>query len=111
MRSRFALLLTLLAVTTLFGQSGKIKGRVMDSTGSVMRGVQIKLYQGDRVVREATSTGTGEFDLPAEPGDYTMEIAAQDFDTSMDMVQVTPDIEHLSITMSIAQCTQNVDVT
>ena len=51
MRSRLALLLAVLAATTLFGQSGKIKGRVMDSTGSVMPGVQIKLYQGDRVVR------------------------------------------------------------
>src|SRR5437016_1950707 len=111
MRSRFALLLTLLTVTTLFGQSGKIKGRVMDSTGSVMPGVQIKLYQGDRVVREATSTGTGEFDLPAEPGDYKLEIAATDFDTYTEMVKVTPDMGPLSITMSLAQITQNVEVT
>ena len=111
MRSRFALLLTLLTVTTLFGQSGKIKGRVMDSTGSVMPGVQIKLYQGDRVVREATSTGTGEFDLPAEPGDYKLEIAAPDFDTYTEVVKVTADMGPLSITMSLAQITQNVEVT
>src|SRR5438093_13389413 len=111
MRSRLALLLTVLAATTLLAQSGKIKGRVMDSTGSVMPGVQIKLYQGDQLVKEATSTGTGEFELSADPGDYKLEIAAPDFDTYTEMVKVTPDMGPLSITMSLAQIAQNVEVT
>src|SRR3989475_822869 len=111
MRSRLALLLTVLAATALFGQSAKIKGRVMDSTGSVMPGVQIKLYQDERLVRKATSTGTGEFELPADAGDYKLEIAAPDFDTYTEMVKVTPDMGPLSITMSLAQIAQNVEVT
>ncbi len=111
MQSRFALLLTVLAATTLFGQSGRIKGRVMDSTGSVMPGVQIKLYQDDRLVKEGTSTGTGEFEFSANSGDYKLEIAAPDFDTYTEMVKVTPDMGPLSITMSLAQIAQNVEVT
>src|SRR3989475_5481148 len=111
MRSRLALLLTVLAATALFGQSAKIKGRVMDSTGSVMPGVQIKLYQDDRLVREGTSTGTGEFELPADPGDYKLEIAAPDFDTYTEVVKVTAGTGPLSITMSLAQIAQNVEVT
>src|SRR5881296_2678914 len=110
-RDSFALLLTLLAATTIFGQSAKIKGLLLDSTGSVMPGVQIKLYQNDKVVKEGTSTGTGEFELPADPGEYKLEIAAPDFDTYTEMVKVTPDTGPLSITMALAQFSQNVEVT
>src|SRR2546422_9162799 len=102
-RDSLALLLTLLAVTTIYGQSAKIKGRVLDSTGSVMPGVQIKLYQNDKVVKEGTSTGTGEFEVAAEPGDYKLELAAPDFNTYTEMVKVTSDMGPLSITMALAQ--------
>src|SRR5436309_16071672 len=110
-RNSLALLLTLLAVTTIYGQSAKIKGRVLDSSGSVMPGVQIKLYQNDKIVKEGTSTGTGEFEIPAEPGDYKMELAAPDFDTYTELVKVSPDMRPLSITMSLAQIVQDVEVT
>src|SRR5213594_1744840 len=110
-RNSLALLLTLLAVTTIYGQSAKIKGRVLDSSGSVMPGVQIKLYQNDKIVKEGTSTGTGEFEIPAEPGDYKLELAAPDFDTYTEMVKVTSDMGPLSITMSLAQIVQDVEVT
>ena len=53
MRNLLAAILTLLTATTIFAQSGKVTGRVMDSSGSVMPGVQIKLYQGDKVIKEA----------------------------------------------------------
>src|SRR2546428_1200823 len=110
-RNSLALLLTLLAVTTIYGQSAKIKGRVLDSSGSVMPGVQIKLSQNDKIVKEGTSTGTGEFEIPAEPGDYKLELAAPDFDTYTEMVKVTSDMGPLSITMSLAQIVQDVEVT
>ena len=110
-RNSLALLLTLLAVTTIYGQSAKIKGRVLDSTGSVMPGVQIKLYQNDKIVKEGTSTGTGEFEVAAEPGDYKLELAAPDFDTYTELVKVSPDMRPLSITMSLAQIVQDVEVT
>src|SRR5437879_5723967 len=111
MRNLLAAILTLLTATTIFAQSGKVTGRVMDSSGSVMPGVQIKLYQGDKVIKEATSTGTGDFEILANPGDYKLELTAPDFDTYMEMVKVTPDRGPLSITMSLAQISQSVEVT
>src|SRR5438093_3370156 len=110
-RDSFALLHTLPADTTIFGQSAKIKGLLLDSTGSVMPGVQIKLYQNDKVVKEGTSSGTGEFEIAAEPGDYKLELATPDFDTYTEMVKVTPDMGPLSITMALAQIVQDVEVT
>ena len=111
MRNLPAVLLALLAATAIFAQSGKVAGRVMDSSGSVMPGVQIKLYQGDKVVKQVTSSSSGEFEIAADPGDYKLEIAAPDFDTYTEMVKVTPDLRPLSITMAVAQIAQNVEVT
>ena len=102
---------TLLAAAALFAQSGKVTGRVLDSTGSVMPGVRIRLYQGEKVVREGTSTPNGEFEISAGPGDYKLEVNAPEFDTYTEMVKVTPDMGPLSITMSLAQITEHVEVT
>src|SRR5881409_3837059 len=110
-RNLLTILLTLLAAITLLAQSGKVRGRVLDSTGSVMPGVRVKLAQGDKVVKETSSTGTGEFEIAAEPGDYRLEITAPDFDPYTQMVKVMPDMRPLSITMVLAQISQNVDVT
>jgi len=102
---------TLLAAAALFAQSGKVTGRVLDSTGSVMPGVRIRLYQGEKVVREGTSTPNGEFEISAGPGDYKLEVNAPEFDTYTEMVKVTPDMGPLSITMLLAQITEHVEVT
>src|SRR5438552_17146122 len=109
MRNLPALLFSLLAATVVFAQSGKVAGRVMDSSGSVMPGVQIKLYQGDRVVKQGTSGSSGEFEIAAAPGDYKLEITAPDFDTYTEMVKVSPELRPLSITLALAQLAQNVE--
>jgi len=104
------LLLTLLAAAT-FAQSAKIKGRVMDGSGSVMPAVQVKLYQGDQVVKEGVTTETGDFEIAVNPGDYKLEIAAPDFNTYTEMVKVTPEMGPLAVTMELATIAQNVEVT
>jgi len=111
MRNLLTLLLTLLIASATFAQSSKVKGRVMDTSGSIMPGVQVKLYQGNKVVGQGTTTGTGEFELPANPGDYKLEITAPDFNTFTEMVKVTPDMGAVSVTMELATFSQNVDVT
>src|SRR5437667_11793795 len=110
-RNLLLILLTLLAAITLSAQSGKVRGRVMDSTGSVMPGIRVKLSQGDKVVKETSSTTTGEFEIAAEPGDYRLEITAPDFAPYAGMVKVMPDMRPLSITMLLAPFSQNVEVT
>ena len=69
MRNLLTLLLTLLIAAASFAQSAKVKGRVMDTSGSVMPGVQVKLSQGATVVKEGLTSDQGDFDLPVNPGD------------------------------------------
>src|SRR5262245_61191742 len=111
MRNLFSLLLTLFVASATFAQSAKIKGRVMDTTGSVMPAVQVKLYQGDKIVTQGTTTDTGNFEIAINPGDYKLEIAAPDFNTYTEMVKVAPDMMPLAVTMELAVISQNVEVT
>src|SRR5213596_3089318 len=80
-------------------QSAKVKGRIMDASGSVMPGVQIKVYQGEKVIKEGTTSGSGDFEIPVDPGEYKLEMTAPDFDTYSEVVRVTPDMGPLSVTM------------
>src|SRR5689334_9409083 len=111
MRNLLSLLLTLLIASATFAQSAKVKGRVMDTSGSVMPGVQVKLYQADKVVSEGVTTGTGDFEIPANSGDYKLEITAPDFNTYTEMVKVSPEMSPLAVTMELAVIAQNVEVT
>src|SRR5262245_65963156 len=102
MRNLLSLLLTLLVASATFAQSAKIKGRVMDSTGSVMPAVQVKLYQGDKVIQQGVTSQTGDFEISINPGDYKLEIAAPDFTTYTEMVRVTSDLGPLAIPVDLA---------
>src|SRR5215467_8024333 len=108
MRNLLTLLLTLLVASATFAQSAKVKGRVMDSSGSVMPGVQVKIYQADKVVTEGMTDAMGDFELPANPGDYKLEVTAPDFNTFSQTVKVAPDMTPLAVTMELATITQNV---
>ena len=116
MRKLLPVLLMLLTASLISAQSAQVtsstqvKGRVMDSTGSIMLGVQIKVYQGDKVVKEGTTAATGDFEIPLEAGEYKLELTAPDFEKYTEVVNVTPGMGPLSITMLLAQITQNVEV-
>src|SRR5207244_11688238 len=99
MRNLLTLLLTLLIASATFAQSAKVKGKVMDTSGSIMPDGQVKLLQGDKVIGQGLTTGTGAFELPAIPGDYNLAITAPDFNTLTEMVNVTLDMGLLAITM------------
>ncbi len=111
MRKLHIAVLVLLAAGALFGQATRVRGRVMDSSGSVMPGAQVKVYQGDKVVKEGVSSATGDFDILVEPGEYKLEIAAPDFDTHIELVKVTSELGPLSVTMELAQIATEVQVT
>jgi hypothetical protein len=76
-----------------------------------MPGVQVKVFQGETIVREGLTSDTGDFELPVNPGEYKLEIAAPDFDTHTEIVRVTPEMGPLAVTMQLAVITQNVEVT
>jgi len=104
-------LFSFLIAAMVLAQSSRLTGRVMDSSGLVMPGVPIKLYQDDKVIKEATTGADGTFEIVVDPGEYKLEIAAPDFNIYSEMVQATPDIRPLSVTMQLAQITQSVEVT
>jgi hypothetical protein len=111
MRNLLTFLLTLLVASSTFAQSAKIKGRVMDGSGSVMPGVQVKIYQADNVVQQGTTDNMGDFEISINPGDYKLEVTAPDFNTYTEMVKVAPDMSPLAVTMQLATFAQNVEVT
>jgi hypothetical protein len=94
-----------------FPQSARLSGRVMDSTGSIMPGVQIRVYDGEKVIGEAITAANGDFDVPLPPGEYKLEVAAPDFSTFTEIVKVTSDMGPLAVTMQLAQISQDVEVT
>ena len=116
MRKLLPVLLMLLTASLIPAQSAQVtsstqvKGRVMDSTGSILLGVQIKVYRGDKVVKEGTTAATGDFEIPLDAGEYKLELTAPDFEKYTEVVNVTPGMGPLSITMLLAQITQNVEV-
>jgi len=105
-RNLLSLLLTLFIASATFAQTARVRGRVMDSSGSVMPGVQVKVYQGDAVVKEGLTSDMGDFEITVNPGEYKLEILAPDFDTHTEMVRVTPEMGALTVTMQLAVIAQ-----
>ncbi len=108
----FAVVLTIfLGISSSFGQSARLSGHIVDSSGAVMPGVQVKVYQDDRVIKEGTSSQSGDFEIPVAPGEYKIEVLAPDFSTHSEIVRVTPNMGPLAITMALAQIETSVEVT
>jgi hypothetical protein len=61
-------------------QTASLRGRVLDSTGAVMVGAQVQVYQqGADPVRETLSNDTGEFEMNLPVGEYRLLVSAPDF--------------------------------
>lgn len=111
MKKLSTLVLILSLASLLLGQTGSVRGRVLDATGATIGDATVKLFKGDQQVAETRSSPTGEFQVAAPPGDYRLEITAPDFDTHSEMVKAAQPGSFLSITMNLGQFQQNVEVT
>jgi len=100
-----------MVASVAFSQAARLSGHIVDSSGAVMPGAQIKVYQGDKVVKEAVSAQSGDFEIPIEPGEYKLEISAADFSVFTEMVRVAAGMGPLAVTMSLAQLQTDVEVT
>jgi hypothetical protein len=110
MRKLIIVGLILLTASVGLAQSAKLKGKVLDSSGLIMPGVAVKVYQGTNVVKEGTTTATGDFEFAVNPGDYTLEVSADDFETHKEAVKATANFAPLTISMTLAVLATNVDV-
>jgi len=111
MRKLFIFGLILLTATVGLAQTARLRGKVLDSSGLIMPGATVKVYQGDKLVKEGTSNATGEFDIQVNPGDYKLEVGAPDFETKTQMIKVTPNLAPISVSLNLAILATNVDVT
>src|SRR5439155_8497670 len=87
------------------------RGRVMDASGSVMPGAQVKVYRAEEVIKEDLTSATGDFDFAVDPGEYKIEITAPEFQTFSQTMNVQPGLGPLAITMKVAELRQSVEVT
>src|SRR5262245_24185841 len=91
---KVALAVLLLASTTIHAQgpnaqrtnqaaaqTSKLAGRVVDPSGAVMLGVDIKLFQGTTLVKQGKTDDRGTFSIEVPPGQYRVEVSAPDFKT------------------------------
>ena len=106
----------ILALTNAFGQggTGQISGRVSDSTGAVLPGVEVTVTQtGTGLSRSAISNETGIFTFPNLPvGPYRLEAALTQFRTFVRTcitLQVNGNLV-IDPVMEIGQVAQTVEV-
>src|SRR5262245_26412318 len=90
-------------------QTSHLNGRVLDPSGAVIVGVEIKIYQGNNLIKEGKSDerGTFSFDLP--PGEYRVEADLEAFMPFKQNVRVAANTSTLTIPMKIATLSTNVD--
>src|SRR4051812_23060663 len=110
-RGLFIVFLFLMLTVAAVGQSARLRGKVLDSSGLVMPGAQLRVFQGDKLVKETTSGSTGDFDISIAPGDYRLEVSAPDFQPFRQTVKLTASTAPLTISMKLGAIAQNVSVT
>src|SRR2546423_38773 len=111
MRKLLIVGLVLLTATVGLAQSAKLKGKVVDSDGLIMPSVSVKVYQGNKVVKESMTTNSGDFEIAVNPGDYKLEVTAPDFETNSQQIKVTANLAPITVKMALGGIATNVDVT
>jgi hypothetical protein len=110
-----ALPAVLFLVAPIYSQNlGSIVGLVVDSTGSVVPGAQIKVTQQEtNVARSFVTDGTGTYLAPALlAGTYTVEITAKGFKTFRrpDVVLNVRDQIRVDVQLEVGQVAETVEV-
>ncbi|SEG15523.1 TonB-dependent Receptor Plug Domain [Bryocella elongata] len=112
------LILILLPATATFAQSGgqgAIQGTVTDSTGAVIPNARVIATNVDTGVKTERPTSSGGlYDIsPLQPGNYTVEVQAQGFQThAQQNIQVNAlDVFGLNVTLKTGSQTETVTVT
>src|SRR6266478_4515179 len=104
------LFLLLGTVSTVNAQTILLRGTVLDPSGAVIPGADLKLFQGNRLVGERKTDATGNFSFDVTAGDYRLEVSAPEFRPHNQNVRVTPNMRPLSISLLVATVNAAVDV-
>jgi iron complex outermembrane receptor protein/vitamin B12 transporter len=106
-----ALALQLFKPEMASGQTGSVRGTVVDSQGAVVSGANVRLLQDNEQVAQAPSDARGEFRFESLPeGRYQIEVTAAGFETRVtDPTFVGAPV--LRVALSIGPLRQDVVVT
>src|SRR5215510_3165220 len=94
-----ALILVLSSVSVLNAQAVRLRGTVLDPSGAVIPGVDLRISQGSNVVASGKTDETGNFSFDVSPGEYRVEAAADGFRTRQQNVRAAANMRPLSITL------------
>src|SRR5215471_7359185 len=104
------LLILFATASATYAQTVLLRGTILDPSGAVIPGADVKVSQGDRVAGQGKSDTTGNFSFDLTAGDYKLEVSAQDFKPRVQNVRVIPNIRPLSISLAVAAADAAVDV-
>jgi hypothetical protein len=108
--SVIALVVFLLSASVASAQAIRVRGTVLDPSGAVIPGIDIKLSQGNRSVAEGKSDATGNFAFDVPAGDYRLDVSAPDFRPYQQNVRVNASMRPLSVTLNVAVVNAVIDV-
>jgi len=107
--------LGLLLATTAAAQqpAGTLKGTVLDESGALVEGAKVSIRQGQTVVRQLLTDGSGDFSASGlAPGEYSIEVSLKgfaDFESGKTMVAAGR-TAILSVTLRVKAEKQQVTV-
>ena len=104
------LAIVFLCASIASAQTVLLRGTILDPSGAVIPGADLRVFQAGKVVgeRKSDTTGNFSFDLPA--GEYRLEVSAPEFRPYAQNVRLTPNMRPLSISLAVAAINAAVDV-
>jgi hypothetical protein len=105
-----ALVILLLSASIVNAQTLRLRGTVLDPSGAVIPGADVRVSQGNRVIGEGKSDATGNFSFDVPAGEYRVEASAPEFKPHAQTVRVTANMRLLSIALAVAAVNAAVDV-
>src|SRR2546428_12177729 len=97
-----ALALLLLSASVVNAQTARLRGTVLDPSGAVIPGADLKVSQGSRLIAEGKTDATGNFGIDVAAGEYRVEISAPEFRPYQQNVRIGVNMRPLSITLAVA---------
>jgi len=106
-----ALAFLLLSASVVNAQTVRLRGTVLDPSGAVIPGADLKVSQGNQVTGEGKSDATGNFSFDVPAGDYKLDISAAAFKPHSQNVRAAANMRPLQISLAVATLNAAVDVT
>jgi len=111
MKITFFLLITPLIATPVFAENIDLSGKASDPSGAVIPGASVVVTDsGNSIAATTTTANDGQFTLQVVPGSYTLNISANGFQDYVQPITVASNTPPLSVTLSVAKITQEIEV-